>query len=97
MNIDTKRMAHLRAILAEYERVKLHPAESADERKSLRAALIAAQAAQDRATTDAEREDVGRRIVKLAQRYKLVGGNLNELPGHEQHQWTQPWKRSRKK
>jgi hypothetical protein len=96
--IDNRRAAHLQAILRQYERVKtLHPAESADERKHLRQALIAAQAQHDASTDDEERLDVSKRILVLAQRFKLVGGNLNDIPGHEQHRWTQPWKGSRRK
>jgi hypothetical protein len=59
--------------------------------------LIAAQIAQDRAITPEEKADVGRRIVTLAQKYKLLGGELSDIPGHEQHRWTQPWKGSRRK
>jgi hypothetical protein len=96
VNIDNQRAAHLQAILRRYERVKtLHPAEAKDERESLKKALIAAQAQHDASTDDEERLDVSKRILVLAQRFKLVGGNLNDIPGHEEHRWVQPWKGSR--
>jgi hypothetical protein len=65
----------------------MHADETRVEREKVRLALIEAQAAQDAATDDAQRLDCSKRIVMLAQRYRLLGADLNTLPGHEGKRW----------
>jgi hypothetical protein len=65
----------------------MHASESADERESLRLALVEADRAMAAATTDAERLDVSKRTVMLAQRYRLLGGEIGDVPNHEGRVW----------
>jgi hypothetical protein len=65
----------------------MHPDETRVERDNLRQALVEGQKAQDAATTDHEREHHGRRMTALMQRYRLLGGELSALPGHENRRW----------
>jgi hypothetical protein len=66
---------------------RVHPAENVDERNRLRLALIEADKAMSKATTREERLDISRRTVALASRYKLCGGVLADIPGHEGKRW----------
>jgi hypothetical protein len=61
----------------------MHPDESREGRARVRLALIEADKALAAATTDAERNDVSRRTVALAQRFRLLGGEIGDVPGHE--------------
>jgi hypothetical protein len=39
------------------------------------------------ANSDAERLDISKRTVMLAQRYRLLGGEIGDVPGHEGKVW----------
>jgi hypothetical protein len=65
----------------------MHASESADERESLRLALVEADRAMAAATTDAERLDISKRGLLLMQRYRLLGGEVGDIPGHEGRTW----------
>ena len=75
----------------------MHPDETQIERLFLRKSIREAQRQQDAATTDVEREDHGRRLVTLMQKFRLAGGDLHTLEGHEQRRWTHPWKGQNKR
>jgi hypothetical protein len=64
-----------------------HPAEAADERRALAKALAETRRAFFAAEDDAERLDISRRSVRLAQRFKLIGGHIEDVPGHEHMRW----------
>ena len=59
----------------------MHPAESKAERDKVRLALVEADKAMAAATTDSERLDISKRTVMLAQRYRLLGGEIGDVPG----------------
>jgi hypothetical protein len=86
--------AHWQAILRHAEWVKLHKDEARVEHEKVRTALAEANKALAAATDDAAKLDISRRTVMLAQRFKLLGGDLHELEGHAGQRWTQPWKGS---
>jgi hypothetical protein len=65
----------------------MHPAESKAERDKVRLALVEADKAMAAATTDSERLDISKRTVMLAQRYRLLGGEIGDVPGHEGMRW----------
>jgi hypothetical protein len=71
----------------------MHADETRVERERLRLALIEADKQMALAKNDAEKNDVGRRTVALASRYKLAGGHIEDIPGHEGKRWAAPWKR----
>jgi hypothetical protein len=72
----------------------MHPDEARVERDKVRTALAEADKAMAAATDDAAKLDISKRTVMLAQRYKLLGGDLHELEGHKGQRWTHPWKGS---
>jgi hypothetical protein len=65
----------------------MHPDETKIERETVRTALAEADKAMAAATDDAARLDISKRTVMLAQRYKLLGGDLHELEGHAGKKW----------
>jgi hypothetical protein len=85
------RIQHLRRI-TENRKEPVHPDESRQAREELRLALIEADKAMAMAKNDAEKNDIGRRTVALASRFKLAGGHIEDIPGHEGKRWAAPWK-----
>jgi hypothetical protein len=67
--------------------MKLHPDETRVQRETVRAALVEADKAMAAATDDAARLDISKRTVALAQRYRLLGGEISDVPGHENMRW----------
>jgi hypothetical protein len=65
----------------------MHKDETRVEREALRTALVEADAAMAAATDDAKKLDISKRTVLLAQRYKLLGGEIGDVPGHEGRVW----------
>jgi hypothetical protein len=65
----------------------MHPAETIEERQALVRALAEVKRAYDAATDDAQRLDISKRSVNLAQRFKKIGGHIEAVPGHESMRW----------
>jgi hypothetical protein len=82
-----RRIAHAAVVRRFHERFDVHADESRVAREEVRAALVEADRAMAAATTDAERLDVSKRTVMLAQRYRLLGGEIGDVPNHEGRTW----------
>jgi len=53
----------------------MHASETADERRHLRRAMYETQALIDASTDNEQRLDLSKKMVNLAQRYRLYGGD----------------------
>jgi hypothetical protein len=85
-DIDPK-VLHAAVARRFHERFNVHADETRVARDEVRQALVEADRAMAFANSDAERLDISKRTVMLAQRYRLLGGEIGDVPGHEGKVW----------